>query len=242
METALLVIHFIGIISFSAAGAMVAIDHETDWFGVIFLSIITCFGGGLIRDVVAGQSISRDLPVFFTDLNLEIIVCILTAICVFFAACVLKKKYVQEEETVNKINNVLDALGIGVFSAAGTGDYLAAGPLVAIVMGMISSVGGSLTRDIMLRDVPFILRKRIYALACLTGSAVYYLVAAVVLKDMEPEYVKVVATIACTVVIFTIRMCATAFKWNMPKAINFSEIRALDETGNKADDENLVAK
>ncbi len=223
METLLLIIHFIGIVSFSAAGAMVAIDHETDWFGVIFLSIITCFGGGLLRDVIAGQAIGRELPVLFTDLGLEIIVSILTALVVFFLAFIFKKHYVREEEFVNKINNVLDALGIGVFSAAGTGDYLVAGPLVAITMGMISSVGGSLTRDIMLRDVPFILRKRIYALATLLGSGVYYLIAAVIMPGEESS--SVVATIACTVVIFTIRMCATAFKWNMPKAIKFSELR-----------------
>lgn len=225
MDTVLLIIHFVGIVSFSAAGAMVAIDHETDWFGVIFLSIITCFGGGLLRDVVAGQAIGRDLPVLFTDLNLEIIVSIFTALVVFFLAFIFKKQYVKEEETVNKINNVLDALGIGVFTAAGTADYLAVGPLVAITMGMISSVGGSLTRDIILNDIPFFLRKRIYALACLSGSAAYYLFAAVILKDADHETSSLVATLACIVVIFTIRMCATAFKWNMPKAINFSELR-----------------
>ena len=59
METVLEIIHFIGIISFSAAGAMVAIDSEADWFGVTFLSVITCFGGGLIRDIIAGQAIDR---------------------------------------------------------------------------------------------------------------------------------------------------------------------------------------
>ena len=50
MDTILFIIHLIGIISFSAAGALIAIDKETDFFGVIFLSVITCFGGGLIRN------------------------------------------------------------------------------------------------------------------------------------------------------------------------------------------------
>ena len=78
----------------------------------------------------------------------------------------------------------------------------------------------------MLRDMPFILRKRIYALATLIGSAVYYLIAAVIMPGNESA--SVVATIACTAVIFTIRMCATAFKWNMPKAIKFSELRSVE--------------
>lgn len=238
MDIVLLIIHFIGIVSFAAAGAMVAIDHETDLFGVIFLSIITCFGGGLLRDVIAGQAIGRDLPVLFTDMNMEIIVSILTAFVVFVLASVFKKQYVKDEEAVNKINNVLDALAIGIFSASGTGDYLAAGPLVAITMGMISSVGGSLTRDVILRDIPFILRKRIYALACIAGSGVYYLLVAVILKNMDSETASLIATIACVVVIFTIRMCATAFKWNMPKAIKFSELR--DSEANERADEKVA--
>lgn len=231
METLLLVIHYIGIISFSVAGAMVAIDHETDCIGVVLLSVITCFGGGLLRDVTAGQAIGREIPALFTDLKVELLVSVITGLLVFFVAFIFKKHYVREEETVNKINNVFDALGIGVFSAAGTGDYLAAGPLVAITMGILSSVGGSILRDIMLRDVPFVLCKRIYMLALLSGSAVYYLVAAVIMPDQEST--RVVATLACTGVIFAIRMCATAFKWNMPKAINFAKLRAEMVDGSK---------
>lgn len=230
MEILLEIIHFVGIISFSAAGAMVAIDKETDYFGVVFLSIITCFGGGMIRDVVAGQSIGRELPVFFTEMNVEILVSFITASLMFFLAMIFKKKYVQEEKFVDGINNILDALGIGVFSAAGTAAYITAGPLVAVTMGMLSSVGGSLTRDIMLRDIPFILRKRIYALATLIGSAIYYVTAMYIIP--ETPMTNVVATIACTVAIFTIRMCATYFKWNMPKAIDFAKMRSAEQVSN----------
>ena len=224
MELVLEIIHYIGIVSFSAAGAMVAVDKETDWFGVIFLSVITCFGGGMLRDVICGQAVGRELPVVFTDMKMEIIVCVCTAFAVFLLAMIFKEKYVKEEATVEKINNVLDALGIGVFSAAGTAAYMELGPLIAITMGMVSSIGGSVTRDVILRSIPVILRKRIYALACLAGSAVYYLVAGVIMKNIPSA--NVVATLSCTAVIFTIRMCATAFKWNMPKAIDFAKIKS----------------
>ena len=226
MELVLVIIHFIGIISFSAAGAMVAVDKETDCFGVIFLSMITCFGGGMLRDVIAGNAIGRELPVFFTDFKMEIIVCILTALIVFFLAMIFKEKYVKEEETVEKINNVLDALGIGVFSAAGTAAYMELGFFAAVVLGMFSSIGGSVTRDIILRDIPTILRKRIYALACLAGSAAYYIVVKFLMNGMDSA--NVVGTIACVAVIFTIRMCATIFRWNMPKAIDFAKIKGAE--------------
>ena len=223
METLLLIIELIGVVSFSAAGAMIAIDKETDLFGVIFLSITTCFGGGLLRDTIA----SVGLPVFFTDMNLHIIVCIIVAFCVFLIARALKEKYVREEARVDRINNVLDALGLGVFAAAGTGMYIEKGALVAIIFGMLSSVGGSILRDVMLREIPFVLRKRVYAVATLMGSAAYYLVSSVIMPHSESG--GVVATVVCTVLIFGIRMCATYFKWNMPKAIVFSEISQTAE-------------
>ena len=230
METVLEIIHFIGIISFSAAGAMVAIDNETDWFGVVFLSVITCFGGGLIRDIIAGQSIGRELPVVLTSMNTEIIVSISTATLIFLLAYIFKRKYVEEEKFVDQINNVLDAFGIGVFSAAGTAAYMALdvySPLVPMVLGMISSIGGSITRDVILGKIPVILCKRIYALATLAGSAVYYITAKFIVVGQD--YCDVVSTVACIIVIVAIRMCATVFEWNMPKAIDFAKIRSESE-------------
>ena len=229
MEIVLEIINIVGIISFAAAGAMIAIDKETDLFGVILLSLITCFGGGMLRDMLAGQAIGRELPAFFTELKMEIIVCVSTAFVVFLLASIFKEQYVKEEATVEKMNNVLDALGLGVFASAGTGAYAELGPFVAIVMGLISSVGGSIIRDVILRDIPFVLRKRVYAVACIVGSALYYIIFAVFLKGMPSA--NVVATVSCMAVIFIIRMCATAFRWNMPKAIVFSKIKnsAMDE-------------
>lgn len=223
MDIFVYIIHIIGIVSFAAAGAMIAIDNETDTFGVVFLSVITCFGGGLIRDVIAGASIGRHLPALFTDLKVELLICVCTALVVFVLAAVFKRQYVAEEETVTRINNILDALGIGVFSAAGTEAYLSQGALVAITMGMISSVGGSLTRDVILGGVPSILKKHIYALATLIGSAVYYVTAVFIIPSTAAT--GAIATVSCLVTIFAIRMCATYFKWDMPKAIDFASLR-----------------
>ena len=231
MELILQVILIIGIISFSAAGAMVAIDKENDLFGVILMSLITCFAGGILRDVLAGHVIGRYLPQAFYAMNLEIIVCICTALLVFFVAMALKERYVKEEATVDKINNILDALGLGVFTAAGTGAYMSLGVGVAVLMGVLTAVGGSLTRDVILREIPAVLRKRIYAVACIGGGLVYYAVADLAMKGRESA--DVVATVCCVVFIFAIRMCATAFKWDMPKAIDFAKIKARQDNESK---------
>ncbi len=224
------IINIIGIISFAAAGAMISIDKEMDLFGVLFLSIITCFGGGILRDVMAGNEIDRMMPIFFTQLKMEIIVCVLTALTVFLVAFLLKEKYVNEEVKVEKINNVLDALGLGVFAAVGTSAYITLGPFVSIIMGLTSAVGGGIIRDVILREIPFVFRKRVYAVACILGSAVYYLIHELLMKDMKLG--DVVSTIACVAVIFAIRMLATIFRWNMPKAIDFRKIAAGSDDKN----------
>ncbi len=226
METIVSILEIIGIISFSAAGAMVAIDKENDIFGVLLLSIITCFGGGMLRDVLCGRLIGLSCPWFFSgsfDANLYIIISLITALTVFFVAKIFKKQYVKDEKRVLAINNILDALGLGVFSAIGTANYLEAGPFVAIGMGLITSIGGGLIRDVILSDIPFVLRKYVYAVAVLFGSSAYYLIAAVILPGKA--YGRPVAIITCLTLIFTVRMLATCFKWNMPKAIIFEKIK-----------------
>ncbi len=228
METVISILEIIGIISFSAAGAMVAIDKETDIFGVVFLSIITCFGGGLLRDIMVGNEISRPIPWLFTrDAIFYIAIATVTSLTVFFAAMIFKKRYVKEEMTVVTVNNILDAIGIGVFAAIGTGTCIEMGAFVAITMGMVSAVFGGLTRDIILGDIPFILRKYVYAVAAIVGSAVYYIIAVYIMP--ESEMAVAVADIFCMVVVFVIRMVATVFKLNLPKAIEFSKLREAEE-------------
>ena len=223
MDILLEILNIVGVVSFAAAGAMVAIDKETDIFGVLFLSITTCFGGGILRDVM----ISDGLPRFFSYLWPDVTICLITALAVFVAAKVQKEKYVKNEDTVTNVNNVLDAIGLGIFASGGTEICISLGisPFASIVMGMLSAVGGGMLRDVILRDIPFILRKRVYAVAALGGSAVYYL-ASILLENHNSR--EVVATLLCLGFIFVIRMCATYFKWKLPKAIIFSEIKSDD--------------
>ena len=226
METLVSIIEIIGIVSFSAAGAIVAIDKEMDIFGVLLIAIITCFGGGMLRDVLAGAAIGLDRPWFFSgkpEANLYIIIATVTAIAVFFLALVFKKAYVKEHKLVCSINNILDAIGLGAFAAMGTASYVSTGPFVAITMGMITSIAGGLTRDVILNDIPFVLRKYVYAIPTIVGSALYYVIFVYALPDAE--YGKTVATATCIVFVFVTRMLATYFRLNMPKAIDFRAMR-----------------
>ena len=87
IESVLLAIEIIGVISFAVAGAIVAIDKETDIFGVVFLSLITCFGGGIIRDITIG----RNPPAFFRDLKYQVLLGVCVALLVFTLAKLFQK-------------------------------------------------------------------------------------------------------------------------------------------------------
>ena len=216
MDTALFVLEIIGYISFAISGAIVAIDNETDLFGVLMLAIVTSFGGGVLRDLLIGNQ-----PVVFFTSYVAVAVCAVTSLAVFVIAFVFKKKYVENEKIVNRINNYFDALGLGLFVALGAKicmDFGITNPFAIFICGMLSGTGGSVTRDIILGDIPLVLRKRIYVLAALVGVVLYW---GLIKLDVEHVF----ATAACAGMVFVIRLLATIFEWDMPKAIDFSKLR-----------------
>ncbi len=216
MNIAFTIIEILGFISFSISGAITAIDKENDIFGVVFLSVITTFGGGITRDLIIGNIV----PVFFRS-YLFILICVCVSLLVFVIAALFKKQYVQNEKLVNSINNYFDAAGLGLFAVSGAKICIDLGhtnPLLILIMGVTSCCGGSMLRDIIMREIPVVLRKRIYILAALAGVCLYYLLYRLGVDD-------VISMTLSALTIFAIRVCATIFKWNMPKAIDFSKIK-----------------
>ena len=200
-----------GTVAFAVSGAMVSIEKRVDLFGVLFLGMITALGGGATRDVLMG----RFPPALFTG-AFYVIVAVVTAFFVFVLAWRLKIWYVQREALIEQINNVFDALGLGVFSVIGAEAAIAAGyadnGFLVVFMGMTTAIGGGVLRDMLLREIPFVLKKRIYAIAAISGAMVYYLGWFFGL----PEELSLFAGVAVT---FVLRLLATVFKWDLPKAL-----------------------
>ena len=214
MQEFFFVLETVGIIAFAAAGSIAAIDKETDIFGVLFLSLTTCFGGGMIRDILIDRT-----PAFFTS-YFHIICGTATSLTVFAFAAIFKRKYIENEKFVGNINNYFDAVGLGIFAVTGAKICIDSGfdsALVAISLGMITSVGGGMIRDLCLKEIPFVFNKRIYAVASITGASLYF----VLFKFTPlPEYLSLLIGVISVV---TIRTLATIFRLDMPKAIVFEE-------------------
>lgn len=96
-------------------------------------------------------------------------------------------------------------------------------PFLIVVMGMLSGTGGSMTRDIIMREVPALLRRHIYLMAGLAGATIYYFLVRFGVSDVFAVPIGAIS-------IVIIRILATVFKWNMPKAIDFKK---LEEEKNK---------
>lgn len=227
MDIFLSVLSYIGVIAFAVSGAMLAIRSEVDLFGVVFLSVITSFGGGLMRDLILNR---HPYPAML-EMRYEFICCVATSLLVFFLAAFFRDAYLRREHVVENINNILDSIGISAFAVTGTQFSLeimrANGneemPLVAVAMGMITCIGGGLVRDVILGKLPWVLKKRIYALAAMAGSGAFVLLSSL---GAAPA---ISILIGCAVV-FALRMCATFLHWDMPVAIRFSE---LDKPGRR---------
>lgn len=199
----------IGTVAFAISGALVAIGCSLDIFGVIFIGCITAVGGGILRDILIGQyppAIFLNLDIFF--------IAVITSIVVFVIAYIKKKEFALLRDKVEKINNLFDAVGLAAFSVMGTEIVCSAGyeehAVFAILLGMITGIGGGIFRDILTDTTPYVLKKHIYAVASLTGSTIYYVM----------EYLNIlnaVSTVTAMIIVITIRMLAAKYRWQLPK-------------------------
>lgn len=206
------ILEVVGTISFAGAGAMVAVRKQVDLFGVLFLGIITALGGGMLRDITLGR-----IPPALFENGVYVAIAAATALLFFLLARLFQEKYLYSEQLIDQINNVFDALGLGIFTVIGSQVAIEAGyeenGLLVVCMGMITGIGGGLIRDLMVREIPFVLRKRVYAVASITGALLFYVFWQFQAADW-------IAVFAGVVWVFGMRMLATKYKWNLPKAIS----------------------
>lgn len=190
---------------------MVGMKKQTDLFGVLFLAVITAVGGGITRDVLLGDF----PPNAFLDWR-YVTVAATTALLLFFLVRTKRAAYLQKIKLLDTVNNIFDALGLGVFSIigvqvaqqSGQGDNL----FFAVFLGLITGIGGGLMRDVLVGEIPFVLTKRIYAVASITGALSYALLTRSAIQ--EP-----ISATFCIGIVFSIRMLATHYKWNLPRAL-----------------------
>ena len=176
-------LELIGTVAFAVSGAIVAINKNTDIFGVTFLGITTAVGGGVLRDIILGEH----PPKAFVD-STYVLVAGAASVAVFAAVYFFSDLYRRYIARVDSINNVFDAIGLGVFTVYAMDAMMRSGStdnlFLLLFVGMISGCGGGIIRDTLINEIPFVLRKRVYAVASLAGGLLFYLLICLNLPEM----------------------------------------------------------
>ena len=200
----------IGTIAFAISGAFVAAGKKMDLFGVIMLSVTTACGGGILRDMIIGNT----PPAMFTN-PLYVSIAAVTGGLVF---CLLYFHRKMPGSVVPLYDQILfwfDTLGLAAFTVDGVmiGVHTGYGGnlFLLVFLGFITGVGGGVLRDVLASQLPYIFQKHVYALASILGA----IVMCCTHRTGTPWSVSMV--IGFTVIVAT-RCLARHFGWNLPKA------------------------
>jgi uncharacterized membrane protein YeiH len=163
----------------------------------MWLGTLTGVGGGTVRDLIL------DVPVFWLDSPIYITACLTAAVIMHFAAPLVESR--------RRLLLWLDALGLALFTIAGTAKGLeyGTGPLVAVVMGVITGSVGGIVRDVVGGEPSIVLRREVYVTASALGASSYVLLITFAVAP-------ILAAIAAFLVTFAVRGLAIAYNLSLP--------------------------
>lgn len=217
MDTLLLVLDLVGTFVFALSGALAGVKHRLDLFGVLVLAYAAGNVGGITRDVLIGAV----PPGAIADWR-YIAICVLAGLLTF-----LRPRLV---EWLRSPVLLFDAAGLALFAVSGAQKALAyhLNPVAAALMGVLTGIGGGMLRDVLVMDVPTVLRADLYAVAALAGAAV---VVAGSLLALPPT----ATTLGGAALCFGLRYLAIRRGWRLPVA-SPSTPSAADAQRDGADD------
>jgi len=192
---------WVGIVAsaaFAITGVLAISERGVDLFGVLVLGIITAIGGGTIRDVIMG------VPVFWADAPIYILVAAIASIITFYSESILSQPQLY------KAILYIDGLGAALFGIQGADkawheDF--GGSEAAIILGVVTAIGGGLIRDVLAGRKTLLMSYELYAIPVSLGCMLY-----VLLLKYFPEYA-MPGSIACILLIFFFR--SAAIYWNL---------------------------
>jgi len=196
--TLLLVLDLVGIAVFGVSGALTGVGKSLDLFGVLFLSVATALGGGFLRDALIGATPAAAL----TD-GRYLLVPVVVGLIVFYVHPTMTR--------LTRVFLLVDAAGLGLFAVAGTRKALDFGvPAVgACGIGLLTAIGGGIIRDVLVREIPAVLHREIYATAALLATVV------VVIGD-KADFNNVATAAIAIAAAFSLRVISRWKKWSAP--------------------------
>ncbi len=191
----------IGLVSFAVSGYLMGVRKGLDLLGILIAAFMTALGGGIVRDAIVGRT-----PLAFTDGS------VLVFVTLGIAGAMLFKLHKKERLERYSIFIFADSLGLVAFALTGAlvavqFDYNIFG---VMLLAFITAVGGGMLRDMMVNEVPMVLKSDFYGTIALLVAAVVYLCdGAGVLNSFTLTLIALSG--------LTLRLVAYKRKWQLPK-------------------------
>jgi len=177
MDALLKTIEILGIFAFAITGIIEARRKQMDIIGTYSVAMVTAFGGGTLRDVLINH-----YPLFWMEnYNYPIMILALSVLSIF-----ILRKSISFSKPVLMTLGLLDALGLGLFSAVGTSYALSIGVywFNAVLIGVVTGVFGGVMRDVICNEVPvFFKQSQLYATCSFIGALVFVILVSYFPQD-----------------------------------------------------------
>ncbi len=198
-ERIVLVADLAGTALFAGEGALIAMAAKLDLLGVAVIAFVTALGGGIVRDLLLGDT----PPAALRDRRYPLAVVAATILAILAGH--------RAQQAAADVLLVLDAAGLALFAASGTQKAFGAGSpsFAAIMLGTLTATGGGAVRDVLLASVPAVLRIDFYATAALAGAVVIAAARAAGVAERESA---IAGGIAC----FVLRLLGVLLHWHLP--------------------------
>ena len=200
MESLPYILDVAGTFVFALSGATAGVKHKLDLFGVLVLSFAAANTGGITRDVLIG-AVPPGAISDWRYLGVSVVAGLLT--------------FCFPSEIIRRWNPVqlFDAAGLALFAVTGAQKALAHGlnPIMAILLGTLTGIGGGMARDILLAEIPTVLRADLYAVAALAGATIVVIAGVLHLPSGT-------AALVGAVLCFGLRVVAIRRRWQLPIA------------------------
>jgi len=201
LAATLLALELVGTFVFALSGAMAGIKNRLDLFGVLVISFATATAGGIARDLLIGAV----PPAVLQDWR-YLGISVAAGLVVF-----LSSPSPERQPRLRNLVLIFDAAGLALFAVTGTETALGHGldPVSAALLGMLTGIGGGMMRDVLVSDIPVVLRSDLYAVAALAGATVVVVGHAL---NAPPAASTVAGAASC----FGIRLVALWRGWRLP--------------------------
>jgi Predicted membrane protein len=210
MSIIFIAFEIIGTIAFAISGVLEGFKHDMDLFGVTMLGLTTAVGGGVLRDVIIGNT----PPAAFRTPYCAVIAIVVSVIGFLIFYHTGTEFTGKTKRRMEGLLFYADTIGLAAFTVLGIEATIrfdaSYNTAVLLFVGVITGIGGGILRDVLAETIPYVFKKHIYALASILGAVIMIVLLRFVSRG--------IAALCGFAAVIALRVLAATLNWNLPRA------------------------